>query len=73
MRAGAEYFLEPGEPAQRRYEALRSYFVDEASAQDVGERFGYSSATVFQLATELRVRRVLPGQPRVAQPPGALG
>ena len=31
MRAGSEYFLEPGEPVQRRYEALRSYFVDGAS------------------------------------------
>ena len=28
MRAGAEYFPEPSEPAQRRYEALRAYFVD---------------------------------------------
>ena len=57
MRVGAEYFVEPGEPAQRRYEALRSYFVEEASAEEVGERFGYSSATVFQLATELRAGR----------------
>ncbi|MGH9179981.1 MAG: hypothetical protein ACRD0N_15725 [Acidimicrobiales bacterium] len=57
MRAGSEYFLQPGEPAQRRYEALRSYFVDEASAADVGERFGYSAATVHQLAAELRAGR----------------
>lgn len=54
MRAGAEYFVEPGEPAQRRYEALRCYFVDEASAEVVGDRFGYSPATVHQLAAELR-------------------
>jgi len=57
MRAGAEYFVEPGEPAQRRYEALRCYFVDGASAETVGERFGYSPATVHQLATELRSGR----------------
>ncbi len=54
MRAGAEYFVEPGEPAQRRYEAMRSYFVDGASAEVVGDRFGYSPATVHQLAAELR-------------------
>ena len=57
MRAGAEYFLTPGEPAQRRYEALRCYFVDEASAAEVAERFGYSPATVHQLAAELRAGR----------------
>lgn len=57
MRAGAEYFVEPGEPAQRRYEALRHYFVEEASAEAVGSRFGYSPATVHQLAAELRAGR----------------
>ncbi|MGH9266187.1 MAG: hypothetical protein ACRD1D_16000 [Acidimicrobiales bacterium] len=57
MRAGSEYFLQPGEPAQRRYEALRSYFVDEASAAEVAQRFGYSAATVHQLAAELRAGR----------------
>lgn len=57
MRAGAEYFLEPGEPAQRRYEALRCYFVEEAPAEEVGARFGYSPATVHQLAAELRAGR----------------
>jgi len=57
VRAGAEYFLQPGEPAQRRYEALRCYFVDDASAEDVGARFGYSPATVHQLAAELRSGR----------------
>jgi hypothetical protein len=36
MRLGAEYFLLPGEAAQRRYEALRSYFVEEAGAEAVG-------------------------------------
>ena len=54
MRVGADYFVRPAEPAQRRYEALRSYFVDGASAADVGARFGYSPATVHQLAAELR-------------------
>ena len=57
MRAGAEYFAEPSEPAQRRYEALRSYFVEHATAEDVGTRFGYSPATVHQLAAELRAGR----------------
>jgi transposase len=57
MREGAEYFLSPSVPPQRRYEALRSYFVEGASAAEVSERFGYSPATVHQLAAELRAGR----------------
>ena len=57
MRTGVEYFLEPGEPAQRRHEALRSYFVEDTPAEEVGARFGYSPATVHQLAAELRAGR----------------
>src|SRR3970040_1116029 len=57
MRPGAEYFLEPGEPAQRRYEALRAYFVEEASAAEGGQRLGYSVPTEHQLAAELRAGR----------------
>jgi transposase len=57
MRAGAEYFLEPSLPAQRRYEAMRAYLVEGASSAEVAERFGYSAATVHQLAAELRAGR----------------
>ncbi len=54
MREGAEYFTEPAGPAQRRYEALRAYFLDEMPAAEVADRFGYSTATVHQMATLLR-------------------
>jgi len=57
VRPGAEFFTSPSEPLQRRYEALRSYFVEEVPAEAVGERFGYSAATVHQLASELRAGR----------------
>ncbi len=57
MRVGVEFFTEPGIPAQRRYEALRCYFVEGASAEEVAARFGYSPATVHQLAAELRAGR----------------
>ena len=57
MRAGAEFFVEPREPAQRRYEALRAYFIEQASAVEVGARFGYSPANVHQMASELRAGR----------------
>jgi transposase len=57
MRAGAEYFLEPSVPAQRRYEALRAYLVEGLAASVVAERFGYSTATLHQLVAELRAGR----------------
>ena len=57
MRPGAEYFSRPAAPAQRRYEALRAYFVDGLSAGEVGARFGYSPANVHQMASELRAGR----------------
>ena len=54
MRSGGEYFTAPAEPAQRRYEALRCYFVEELPAAEVAARFGYSPAVVHQMASELR-------------------
>jgi transposase len=57
QRPGAEYFLQPAEPAQRRYEALRAYLVDGASAQEVSGSFGYSVPTIYQMAAELRAGR----------------
>ncbi|MCA1700463.1 MAG: hypothetical protein LC790_16815 [Actinobacteria bacterium] len=57
MRPGAEYFCEPSEPAQRQYEALRAYFVDGLAAGEVAERFGYSPASVHQMASQLRAGR----------------
>jgi transposase len=54
MRPGAEYFLDPAGASQRRYEALRAYFVDGMPAAEVADRFGYSTASVHQMATLLR-------------------
>jgi transposase len=58
VREGAEYFTEPAGAAQRRYEALRAYFLDEMSAAEVADRFGYSTASVHQMATLLRKGRL---------------
>ena len=57
MRPGAEFFTAPAAPLHRRYEALRSYFVEGVSAPEVARRYGYSTATVHQLASELRAGR----------------
>jgi transposase len=54
LRPGAAYFLQPDSSQQRRYEALRAYFVEELPASQVADRYGYSTASVHQMATLLR-------------------
>lgn len=54
MRPGSDYFLQPDGAAQRRYEALRAYFVEEMPAAEVADKFGYSTRSVHQMATLLR-------------------
>jgi transposase len=58
MREGAEYFTAPVGAAHRRYEALRAYFLDERPASEVADRFGYSTASVHQMATLLRTGKL---------------
>ena len=58
MRDGAQYFTEPASSAQRRYEALRAYFLDEVPAAEVADRFGYSTASIHQMASLLRQGRL---------------
>jgi transposase len=58
VRDGAEYFTAPAGAAQRRYEALRAYFTQDMPAAEVADRFGYSTASVHQMATLLRKGRL---------------
>ena len=51
LRDAAEsYFRTPVDPTQRRYEALRAYFHDGRSAEEVAGRFGYAVNGVYSLA-----------------------
>jgi hypothetical protein len=58
MRAGAEFFTEPTSSTQRRYEAMRAYFLQQWPAARVADQFGYSTASVHQMATLLRTGRM---------------
>jgi transposase len=58
VREGAEFFTAPAGAPQRRYEALRAYFLDEMPAAQVADRFGYSTASVHQMATLLRTGKL---------------
>jgi hypothetical protein len=51
-RERAAFFTAPGDVAQRRYEALRAYFVDESTAAEVAARFGYAPSTVVAMVRD---------------------
>jgi transposase len=53
-RPGHERFTEPTLAAQRRYEALRAYYVEELSPNEIAERFGYRKASVQTLISQYR-------------------
>lgn len=48
----ADYFLQPRQPNHRRYEVLRSVFVEDESMQDVASRFAVSYGTVRNWVSE---------------------
>ncbi len=50
----ARFFLEPGSPAQRQYEALRAYFVEQASTEEVSRRFSYTPGSFRVLCHHFR-------------------
>lgn len=54
MHDPADYFRDPKKPSHRQYEALRLYFLEEASAAEVAHRFGYSPGYVRVLGTQFR-------------------
>jgi transposase len=51
------FFLEPGPPKQRQYEALRAFFVEGRSAKEVAWAFGYSANSFRVLCHHFRRER----------------
>jgi hypothetical protein len=54
QRHGAEAFTSPGHVNQRRYEALRAWFVDGLSYEEAGARFGYTRWAMVDLVRQWR-------------------
>ena len=63
MPLDAKYFTRPKADWQRRYEALRTSFVDRLPAKVVGDRFGYTQAYVHLLRHQFRNRKIDFGEP----------
>jgi hypothetical protein len=49
-----QFFLQPRQPKQRQYEALRAYFIDLKPARDVARAFGYSLGSFHVLCHHFR-------------------
>lgn len=54
------FFLEPVDPVQRRYEALRACFVEGMTSREAAERFGVSVHTVNVWRRDFRAGRMGP-------------
>jgi transposase len=70
QREGAAWFTTPAQLNQRRYEALRAYFVDGLTYEQAGKRFGYTRWAVINLVREHRAGKLgLFAPPRRPGPP----
>jgi transposase len=56
-RSGGEFFADPQEPTQRRYEALRAFFYEGLSSRQVAKRFDYTTQTVQTMVRDFRAGR----------------
>ena len=53
-----EYFLNPKESAQKRYEALRAYFLESLAQKEAAKRAGYSISTFQSLVSNFQNGKV---------------
>jgi hypothetical protein len=72
-QASAEWFTAPEQVNQRRYEALRAFFVDGLTHAQVAARFGYTRWAVVNLVREHRAGRLdlFAAVRKPGPPPGA--
>jgi transposase-like protein len=56
-RPGGEFFAQPADPTQRRYEALRAYLLEARSAAEVASEFGYTVETLNSIVRDFRSGR----------------
>ena len=55
---GLEFFTAPAQPNQRRYEALRAYFVERVSVAQAGARVGYTRSSMASLLRDFRAGKI---------------
>jgi len=70
QRLGAEAFTAPDQVNQRRYEAIRAYFVEGLTYQQAAARFGYTRWALIDLVRQYKAGKLeLFAPPRKPGPP----
>lgn len=54
MTSESLFFLQPEAAVHKRYEALRSFYVEGMTAQEVSAKFGYTVSTVYALTRDFK-------------------
>jgi hypothetical protein len=49
-----DFFAKPQHLTQKRYEALRSFFYEKKTAQQVAEQYGYTVSSVYSLIADFK-------------------
>lgn len=49
-----DFFNTPSSSLHKQYEALRAFFIDKKTAQEVAERFEYTPSTVYSLVRDFK-------------------
>ncbi len=58
-----DYFINPSTIAQKKYEALRAFFIDKLSGKEVAAKFGYTYRGFTSLVADFRkIKREKPGE-----------
>jgi len=52
--AFSDYFSSPSSISQKKYEALRAFYYEKRSAQEVAKTFGYTLNAFYSLAHDFR-------------------
>ena len=58
QRPGAEAFTAPGQVNQRRYEAVRAWYVEALTYQQAADRFGYTRWAMIDLVRQWRAGKL---------------
>ena len=48
------FFTQPQLKTQKKYEALRAFYIEKQSANKVASRFGYKVSTVYSMVRDFR-------------------
>jgi hypothetical protein len=51
-----QFFLQPKDPGQRRYEAVRAVVVDRCLVSEVAQRFGFAYGSLRNLVSQCRAQ-----------------